>query len=494
MPEDYERTKETTQWQAGEVYNTDDLLKPVHDTDVNIYLDNRQVGQRRRWQRVHRVQDKIAQKQMSKELPMEETKVTKAKEWLQKLEKKEKGDSLDEKWGKAALAAGGLATYYTGMTGPIIRGTGTFLRNVPVVKEVVDAGQWVGGLPGRGARAVGRGIDSGIRSYARGYENVLGGLASAKAAAASTVPDLGSASAVSSFVGHSALGYSIGGLIGLLTRAIAHRKYSINKEKLKNIMHIPRTTDPEDVSGALDWFGFHHQAGIIRSGQGDSIIALENILRALNGDKNYINPMTGGQMLIKEKTPMFSMGKKVALVADLVSNLQSAHQYIKDMKFSYMIQERFKFETPDDYYNTHKNINEAALTIALVSLLASLGFLQVAKVQSLLGGIDTKVKRLIGVSTEKEATKLIGQIVNSFDLGFGNEVIKGKADPLLALELVLDYLEGNPRTRNPKNGYKISTPTKVVATIPFGASNAAFELLGYIDEVNSLIKKLKSQR
>lgn len=491
MPEDYERTKETTQWQGGPVYNTDDLLKSVSDTDDNIHLDNRQVGQRRRWQRVHRVQDKIAQKQMSKEQPMEETR---AKQWLNKLDKIEKGDSIDELWGKAALAGGGLATYYSGMTGPAIKGAGKLLYHLPGIKQGTDAAVWAAGVPGRATRAVGRGIDSGIRSYARGYENVLGGIGAAKAAVAGAAPELSSASAVSSFVGASALGYSVGGLVGLLTRAVAHRKYRVNKDKLKNLMHIPRTTEPEDIAGALDWFGFHHQAGIIRSGKGDPIIALENILRALNGDRNYVNPMTGGPMLVKEKTPMFAIGKKVALIADLFASLKSAHQYVKDMKFSYMIQERFKFESPDDYYTTQKNIDEAALTIALVSLLASLGFLQMAKVQSLLGGVDTKVKRLMGASSEKQATKLIGEIVNSFDLGFGNEVIKGKADPLLALQLVMDYMEGNPRTRNPKNGYKISTPTKVVAAIPFGAANAAHELLGYIDEVQELIKKLKAQR
>ena len=492
------RTKEVRKWQAGPVYNTDDDMKQVDDTDDNIHLDNRQVGQRRRWQRVHRVQDKVAQKQMSKEIPMEETKITKAREWLQRLDQKDKGDSIDELWGKAALTAGGLTAYHTGLIGPAAKVAGKVAYNViPGVKQAHKAGQWVAGLPGRAASSVGKGVESTTGA-------IGSGAAAVKAAAAKTVPEIGALGAKSGAgaaynIGAQAvfpgvIGYGVGALVGLLTRAAAHRKYFVNKNKLAQIAHIPNTTEPQDIAGALDWFGFHFQAGMIRAGKGDPVIALENILRALNGDKNYINPMTGGKMLVKEKVPMFNMGKKVALVSDVYSSLKNAYEYIKDFKFTYMIQERFKWDTIDDYRDAHEPIEEEALTIALVALAASLGFLNFGKVTSLLGQIDTKISNLMSVRDEREALKLIAGIVDAFDLGLGKDVINKKADPLLALQVVLDYLEGNRRTRNPRNGYKISTPMKVVTPVPFGSANAADELLGYITEVQDLIKKLKSRR
>jgi hypothetical protein len=496
------RTKEMRKWQGEPVYNTDNEMKSVDDTDDNIHLSKSQVGQRRRWQRVHRVQDKIAKKQLSKDMPMEETKVTKAREWLQKLDKKEKGDSLDELWGKAALGAGALTAYHTNLIGPAIKGTGKLAYDyLPGVKPVTDAAVWTAGVPGRVAGAVGSGVSSG-------YQNVAGGLTAGKAAvsgaAAKSVPSISALGAKSSGgaaynIGAQAvfpgvIGYSVGALVGLLSRIAAHRKYRVDRNKLAQVMHIPRTTEPQDVAAALDWFGFHHQAGMIRAGKGDPIIALENILRALNGDKQYVNPMTGGMMIVKEKVPMFNMGKKVALIADVTASLQNAHEYMKDFKFSYMIQERFKWEKAGEYYAARAPLEEEALVVALVALTASLGFIQFGKLKSLLGQIDTKLDKLMTVRDEKEALRLVAGIVDAFDFNIGKDIIRKKSDPLLALQLVMDYLEGNRRTRNPKNGYKISTPIKPVATIPFGAANSAHELLGYIEEVNDLIKKLKQKR
>lgn len=496
MPDDsYRRMKEISKWQAGAVYNYDHLLKPVNDTDKNIHLDNRQVSQRRRWQRVHRVQDKIDKKRLTKEMPMAETR---AREWLKKLDKKEKGDSLDEKWGKAALGAGALATYYSGMTVPLIKTAGKVAYNVvPGVKPAFKAGKYVSGVPGKVGKAIGKGASA--------IGGAAGSAASAaKSAAASTVPKISAPTEYGQGVHHAVIatkalgvgviGYSIGALIGALSRAAAHLKYRVNKEKLKQVAHIPNTTEKEDVSGALDWFGFHHQAGMIRSGKGDPVIALENILRALNGDKDYVNPMTGGKMLIKEKVPMFNMGKKAIAISDLYTQLKNAHEYIKDFKFTYMIQERFKWETPEDYYTAHKNLDEALLTIALLGMTATLGAIQFGKFQSLLNNVGNKVDRLMSSTTEDETLKLIGQIVDAFDFNIGKLIVSKKADPLLALQLVLDYLEGNQRTRNPSNGYKMATPIKPTAPIPFGGAGASTELLGYIEEVQDLIKKLNAQR
>lgn len=496
---DFERTKETSQWRAGSVFNTDDLdfHQPVNDTDDNIHLDNRQVAQRRRWQRVHRVQDKYAQKQLSKEMPMPETKKrTKAAEWLQRLDKKDKGDSIDEGWKKkTAIAAGGLDLLYgapvsgaVAKTGwkygvkPAGKFVGGRLAELPGISHGIEAGKYIASAPGRAVSSIGRGIESTTSA-------IGSGIGATKAALASTVPATPTVGAYGAKVLlPGAIGYSIGALIGTLTRAALNMKYTVNKEKLRQVTHIPRTTEPEDISGALDWFGFYEMGAMVRSGQGDPTVALQNILRALDGNNSYINPITGRKMTVSTKIPMYNMGKKCLAIADLTSTIRSAHEHLKEFDFTFMVQERFKWNSLEDYNLAH--INEEILTIALMVLASTLGTIQFGKFHSLLRGIDKKVSQLMGARTETEALKLVAGIVDAFGFKTGKLVINKKADPLIALDNVLDYLEGRNRTRNASTGYKVATPIKSFSMIPFGASRGAVELLGYIEEINELIKRL----
>jgi hypothetical protein len=496
---DLERTKEISKWFSGPVFNSDDLdyYKPVNDTDQNIHLDNRQVSQRRRWQRVHREEDAIMKKQLTKELPMPETKKSRAGQWLEALDKKEKGNSIDEGWKtRTAIGAGvadatigpgittGTAKYLgKNVLWPATKWAGGRVAEIPGISHTIAGGKYVAGLPGRGIEAVGGGYNAVTGAIGAGAGAVKSGLAS-------TVPNVPTAGAFATQVALPALGaYSVGALVGILSRAAMNFKYRVNKDKLKKVMHIPRTTEPEDIADTLDWFGFYEMGAMVRSGKGDPAIALQNILRALDGDRKYINPVTLRPMRVSTKISLFNMGRKAVAISDLTSTIKEAHEHIKEFDFTFMIQERFKWQEAEDYYTA--TMNEELLTIALMALVASLGTIQLGQFQSTLKGIDRKVSQLMGSRAEAESLKLIAGIVDAFGFKTGKLVINKRADPLLALENVLDYLEGRTRTRNASTGYKVATPIKSLATIPFGAAGAVHELLGYIEEIQELIKRVQ---
>jgi hypothetical protein len=68
--DNFVRTKDVRAWQAGPVYTADDMLKDVplanQKPDNYIHLDNRQVGQRRRFGREKKILQKIKQKGKSR--------------------------------------------------------------------------------------------------------------------------------------------------------------------------------------------------------------------------------------------------------------------------------------------------------------------------------------------------------------------------------------------------------------------------------------------
>lgn len=468
----YERTKETRTWQAGPVFNSDDLLKEIpsnklDDEENFVHLDRRQMGQQKRRKREKKIiSDMENRYKKAKPHIMQESKAAK---WLQRLNNMESEPAMDEWVGKTI--AGGAAL---GVGLPLaVKGVRAARRAYDATTGAIgSAVDTVTNIP----NAVGSGISSAAPEIA-----VPAGTASGGAYVAGHV------------VGTAAVGYSIGALVGMLSRAIIHNKYRVSKHKVKQAMHIPSTTQVSDIAKTLDWFGFSEQAAWIRNGEGDPIIALQNILRALNGDRKYVNPKSGRKMMYKgRKIQLFNAGKKAAKIADLRNSIAAATEHVKAFEFTFMVTERFMWDSHAEYYNMR--IEEEFLTLALMAFAAAAGAVQFGKFNTLLTQVESKVQRLMGAKSEDEALKLIGQIVDSFGLKIGKLVVNKKADPMLALRLVVDYLDGVPHTKNPANGYKMATPTKAMAAIPFGGAAATQELLYYIEEVEDLIKKLEGER